>query len=70
VTLPHLLLTPFWDVSSHVLYAVVPAGYLVTLDGRFTPFTIVAAGMVVACPLVGAHIWLQSIRGYCWESRR
>lgn len=63
VTVPHLLLTPFWDVSSHVLYAAVPAGYLSMVDRRFAPLVLVALGMVLARPLAGAHTWLQSVGG-------
>ncbi|MFB6202544.1 MAG: hypothetical protein ABEI98_11125 [Halorhabdus sp.] len=63
VTVPHLVVTPVWDVSSHVLYAVVPAGYLVALDSRFTPLAVLAGGMVIARPLAGAHTWPQSIGG-------
>ncbi|MFC6728481.1 hypothetical protein ACFQDG_07495 [Natronoarchaeum mannanilyticum] len=62
-TVPHLLVTPFWDVSSHVLYAAVPAGYLAFLDRRFAPALVVALGMVVARPLAGAHTWPESIGG-------
>jgi len=63
VTIPHLLITPFWDISSHVLYAMAPAGYLLLVDRRFVPLSIVALGMVVARPLADAHTWLQSIGG-------
>lgn len=63
VTIPHLLITPFWDISSHVLYAVVPAGYLQAADVRFTPLSVVAVGMMFARPLAGAHTWLQSVAG-------
>lgn len=63
VTVPHLLITPFWDVSSHVLYAVVPAGYLAVVDRRFAPLVLVALGMVLARPLAGAHTWPESIGG-------
>jgi hypothetical protein len=63
VTVPHLLITPFWDISTHVLYAVVPAGYLLAVDRRFAPLGAVAVGMVFARPLAGAHTWLQSIAG-------
>ena len=63
VTIPHLLVTPFWDVSSHVLYAVVPAGYLTAVESRFAPLTVVATGMVFARPLAGAHTWPQSVGG-------
>jgi hypothetical protein len=63
VTVPHLLITPIWDISSHVIYAVVPAGYLLVVDARFAPVAVVAVGMVAARPLAGAHTWLQSIAG-------
>lgn len=62
-TVPHLAVTPVWDVSSHVLYAVVPAGYLVLVDRRFVPLGLVALGMVLARPLAGAHTWAQSVGG-------
>jgi hypothetical protein len=63
VTVPHLLITPLWDVSSHVLYAVTPAASLTAVDRRFSPLLVIAAGMVVARPLAGAHTWAQSIGG-------
>ncbi len=63
VTVPHLLITPFWDISTHVLYAVVPAGYLALVDTRFAPLALVALGMVGARPLAGAHTWPQSVAG-------
>ncbi|WP_323191329.1 hypothetical protein [Halostella sp. PRR32] len=63
LTVPHLLLTPFWDVSSHVAYAAAPAGYLALLDRRFSPLLAAPVGMVVARPLAGAHTWPESIGG-------
>ncbi|QLD86875.1 hypothetical protein HWV23_14455 [Natronomonas halophila] len=63
VTVPHLLITPIWDVSSHVIYAVVPAGYLLFVNVRFVPVAVIAVGMVFARPLAGAHTWLQSVAG-------
>lgn len=63
VTIPHLLITPFWDISTHVLYAVVPAGYLTVVDRRFAPLAAIAVGMVLARPWAGAHTWPQSIAG-------
>lgn len=63
VTVVHSVVTPFWDVSSHVLYAATPAGYLGVVDRRFAPLAVVPLGMVVSRPLVGAHTWLQSVAG-------
>lgn len=63
VTVPHLLVTPVWDVSSHVLYAAVPAGYLALVARRYAVLLVVPAGMVLARPLAGAHTWPQSVGG-------
>lgn len=63
LTIVHTVVTPFWDVSSHVAYAVAPAGYLVVANRRFAPLLAVALGMVLARPLAGAHTWLQSVGG-------
>lgn len=63
LTVVHTVVTPFWDVSSHVAYAVAPAGYLVVADRRFAPLLAVALGMVLARPFAGAHTWLQSVGG-------
>lgn len=63
VTVPHLLVTPVWDVSSHVLYAVTPAASLTVIDRRFGPLLVIALGMVIARPLAGAHTWAQSVGG-------
>jgi len=64
VTVPHLVVTPFWDVSSHVAYATVPAGHLAIVERRFAPVFLVPLGMVFARPLAGAHTWLQSVGGF------
>lgn len=64
ITVPHLAVTPFWDISTHVLYAVVPAGYLLWLDRRLAVLSVVPVVMVVARPLAGAHTWLQSVVGF------
>ncbi|WP_247730715.1 hypothetical protein [Halovivax limisalsi] len=63
VTVPHLLITPFWDVSSHVTYALVPAGVVVLVAMRFLPLGLIAIGMVPARPLAGAHTWPEAIGG-------
>lgn len=63
VTVPHLIITPFWDVSSHVMYALAPAGYLTFVDRRFALYLLVPMGMVFSRPLAGAHTWLESLGG-------
>ncbi|PAU85173.1 hypothetical protein CK500_00440 [Halorubrum salipaludis] len=61
VTVPHLLITPFWAVSSHVLYALAPAGYLFAVDRRFAPLFAAGLGMIAVRPLAGAHTWGESV---------
>ncbi|WP_132057873.1 hypothetical protein [Halorussus amylolyticus] len=63
VTAVHIAVTPFWDVSSHVAYTAVPAGYLALADRRFAPVVAVPVGMVAARPLAGAHTWAESAAG-------
>lgn len=63
VSVGHSLVTPFWDVSSHVLYTAVPAGYLPLVDRRTLPVLVVPLGMTVSRPLAGAHTWAQSVAG-------
>lgn len=62
-TVPHLLVTPVWDLSSHVLYAATPVASLLSVDDRFAPLAAVPLGMVVSRPLAGAHTWAQSVAG-------
>ena len=63
VTVPHLLITPVWDLSSHVLYAATPVGVLLSADERFAPLVAVPVLMVFGRPLAGAHTWAQSVAG-------
>ena len=63
VTVPHLVITPVWDLSSHVLYAVVPAGFLTLVGRRAAPPALVAPAIVVARPPAGAHTWAESLGG-------
>ena len=62
-TVPHLLVTPVWNLSGHVLYAATPVGFLVATDERFAPLAVVPLGMVFSRPLAGAHTWAQSVAG-------
>lgn len=61
VTLPYVGLSPFWNVSGHVILAVVSTLSLVLVERRFWPLLVVPAVMVVNRPYVDAHTWAQSI---------
>lgn len=54
-SLVHVVVVPVWDVSSHVLYAVVPSGYLATVDRRFGPLLSVPVLLAWSRVAVGAH---------------
>lgn len=63
VTIPHVAIVVFWNVSGHVLYATVPAGVLIAADRRFVPLALVPLGRVFARPLAGAYTWPEAIAG-------
>ncbi|MFB6211450.1 MAG: hypothetical protein ABEI76_07925 [Halobacteriales archaeon] len=64
ITVVHALITLSWAISSHVIYTVIPAGYLSVLDRRFWPLLFVPVGMVISRPVAGAHTWTQAIAGF------
>lgn len=57
----HVLVVPVWDVSSHVVYAAVPAGFLATVDRRFVALLVVPLGLAWSRVALGAHTLDQSI---------
>jgi membrane-associated phospholipid phosphatase len=63
VTLPYLALSPFWDVSGHVIYALMPTLYLTLLDRRYWPTLLVPAVMVPNRLYLGAHTVPQALGG-------
>jgi hypothetical protein len=60
VTVPYVGLSPFWNVSGHVILAVVSILSVVLVERRFWPLLAVPAVMVVNRPYVDAHTWAQS----------
>lgn len=63
VTVPYVGLSPFWNVSGHVILSVVSTLPLVIVERRFWPLLAIPAVMVVNRPYVGAHTWAQSVGG-------
>lgn len=59
----HAVVVPVWDVSSHVLYAVVPTASLATVDRRFAVLFVVPAGMVWSRVTVDAHSLPEAAAG-------
>lgn len=59
----HAAVVPVWNVSSHVLYAVVPTVYLATVDRRFAVLFVVPLGMVWSRVSVAAHSLPEAVAG-------
>lgn len=63
VTLPYLALSPFWNISGHVIFATTPALALALVDRRFRPLLAVPAVMVLNRVYLDVHTWGQSVGG-------
>lgn len=57
----HLLVVPVWNISSHVVYAAVPTGFLFTVDRRFVAVVVVPLGLAWSRVALGAHTVDQSL---------
>lgn len=64
VTLPYIVLSPFWNVSGHVIFAATPTVALVVVDRRFWPLLLIPLVMVPNRLYLDAHTWAQSIAGF------
>ncbi|MFC6824328.1 phosphoesterase [Halopelagius fulvigenes] len=62
-TVPYAALSVVWNVSGHVIFAVVPTLFLTLVDRKFWPLLVVPAVMVPNRVIVNAHTWLQSVGG-------
>lgn len=63
VTVPYIVLSPFWDVSGHVIVALMPTLYLTLVDRKFWPTLLAPAVMVPNRVYLGAHTWAQTLAG-------
>ncbi len=64
VTIPYIALSPFWNVSGHVIISLMPALYLALVDRKFWPFLAIPIVMVYNRIFLDAHTWAQSIGGF------
>lgn len=60
---PYGIISPFWNVSGHVSFTVLPTVYLTTIDRKYLPTMLIPAIMVVNRPLLDMHTWEESIAG-------
>jgi hypothetical protein len=61
--LPYIALSPFWNVSGHVIMALVPTLYATLVDRRFWPSLAIPAVMIPNRIYLDAHTWAQSLGG-------
>lgn len=63
VTVPYALLSPFWNVSGHVIVSLMPTLYLTLVARKFWPLLVLPAIMVPNRVYLEAHTWAQTIAG-------
>lgn len=63
VTIPYVALSPFWNISGHVILALTPTLYVTLVDRRFWPSLAIPVVMVPNRVYLGAHTWAQSVGG-------
>lgn len=61
VTVPYIALSPFWNVSGHIVIALMPTLYLTLVARKFWPLLLIPAIMVPNRVILEAHTWAQSI---------
>lgn len=64
VTVPYIALSPIWNVSGHVIIALMPTLYLVLVDRDFWPVLAIPVVMVFNRVYLNTHTWAQSIGGF------
>lgn len=64
VIVPYTVLSPFWDISGHVIIALTPLLYLTLLDRRYWPLLSIPVLMVPNRVMVNAHSWPESVGGF------
>ncbi|NHN47942.1 phosphatase PAP2 family protein [Halostella sp. JP-L12] len=64
VAVPYVALSPFWNVSGHVLIALAPTLFLTLVDRSYWPLLVVPVVMVPNRIYLDAHTWAQSIGGF------
>lgn len=64
VTIPYILISPIWNISGHVIVALMPTLYLTLVDRKFWPLLVIPVVMVPNRVFLDAHTWAQSIGGF------
>lgn len=64
VTVPYAALSPVWNVSGHVIMALLPTLYLTLLDRKFWPTLLIPVVMMPNRLYLDAHTLPQTVGGF------
>lgn len=64
VTVPYAVLSPFWDISGHVIFALMPTLYLALVDRKYWPLVAIPVVMVPNRVYLNAHTLTQAVAGF------
>ncbi|WP_231188246.1 phosphoesterase [Haladaptatus sp. DYF46] len=64
VTIPYMALSPFWNISGHVIIALMPTLYLTLVARKFWPLLAIPVVMVPNRIVLDAHTWGQAVGGF------
>ncbi len=64
VTVPYVAISVIWNISGHVILALMPTLYLTLVDEKFWPLLVVPLVMVPNRVFLDAHTWAQSVGGF------
>lgn len=63
VTVPYVAISPFWNISGHVIWATVPTLYVTLVDRSFWPALAIPIVMLPNRVYLAMHTWAQSVGG-------
>jgi membrane-associated phospholipid phosphatase len=64
VTIPYVLISPYWNISGHVAYTTAPTVFIAGIDRRWIFLFIIPLLMVINRPYLGEHTIAESIAGF------
>lgn len=64
VAVPYTALSPFWDISGHIIIAMVPTLYLALVDRKYWPLLAVPVVMIPNRVVLNAHSLAESVVGF------
>lgn len=60
-SIPFLVISPFWNISGHVLFSTIPVFFLIIKRKASLFLTLIPIIMVYNRPILNEHTWFQSV---------